>query len=266
MVRRTHHKHAFRRLCADQGPWANDATYRLAEMWCGDTSLIGMAETPERATLADCPKCAAALGAAKLASIRATGLAVELEPIAELKECKDYSLRYARSAYRLMIAGELRGYIIAEAGFGKGWRLRTVAGALAFARHSEGETGDCLSGDRPSRYGYGRDADAHFAPIHFAARDAMAVAAVRAFERGELPTPAEQEARAAERKARQAAEAAERDAARAANEARRERERLALLEDKATARNALEELRKRSDLTNLELAGLAILERLAGVE
>lgn len=265
MARKTTHQCAMRELAADQGSFASDSTYRYGVTWCGDRQLFSESDRARDAADTNCPKCAAALGKANLAKLNAGGARIELERIADLKGCAAYSLRYARSAYRFKVAGELRGFIIAEAGFGKGWSLRMVAGALAFASSSDGrECGDSLTGDKPDRWrklGEG----ASFRMVHYCALEAMAVAAWRAYQRGELPTPAEQEERAAARKAKAQAEAAEREAARAQREREREAERLATLEAKATARHALEELRKRADLSNLELAGLAALERLAAL-
>lgn len=264
MARKTHHQCAMRELAADQGSFASDSTYRYGVTWCGDRQLFGESERERSAADTNCPKCAAALGKANLAKLNAGGARIELERIADLKGCAAYTLRYARSAYRFKVAGELRGFIIAEAGFGKGWSLRMVAGASSLISNDGRECGDSLTGDKPDQWRKPGEGAA-FRMAHYCALEAMAVAAWRAYQRGELPTPAEQEQRAAAHKAKRAAEAAEREAARAQREREREAERLATLEAQATARHALEELRKRADLSNLELAGLAALETLAGV-
>jgi hypothetical protein len=263
---KAHHRHAFRRAAEDQRSWAGDSRYTLGETWCkdrADGSLFTADEMTAEARLdADCPKCSAAMGKAMLAKY---GDRVRVVPIEAHKESEDYSIRYSRSAYEFHLDGVLRGYIIAEAGFGKGWRLCRVAGALDFAKTDDRVTGDSISGRKPERYGSHKPgAGAPFRIVHFASRDAMACAAVKAAERGDLPTVAEQAERKAAGDAKRAEEAAQRERDRAAAAQRREEAERVRAERMTEAREGLASLWRRDDLTNLERAGVASAAGLLG--
>jgi hypothetical protein len=265
------HKHAFRSLAEDQRSWADDPRYSLGLSWCGERASLGgtlwTAEemTPEAAKRADCPKCAAAMGAAKLAGAYAGRVKLVALSEEERKACDDYSVRYAKSVYEFHLDGTLRGYIIAAAGFGKGWSLHRVAGELDFARVDGTRlVGDRISGDRPTRYGT-RQQIGELWPIHYAARDAMAAVAVRLAEAGDLPTPAEQAERKAASDAKRAEEAAQRERDRAAAQRAREAREQDRAERMTEARQGLASLLQRSDLTNAERAGVVSAAALLGL-
>jgi hypothetical protein len=260
---------AFKSLCADQGGFASHDRYRQGWTWCGDVKLFSEADRAEPVKLADCPKCAQALGKAKLAKAGR----VVLEQLE-----KPHS--YDRSTYRVLIDGVHRGWIGTESGWGKGWYLRQ----LAENEGTDESRGYCyrrnVSGDRPSRYDAQRQAEAEakpefrdhhrriFWPVHFAARDAMAAAALALHETGGLPTVAEMAERKEAERVRRVAEEAERAAMREEAAKRRAREEEEREERRTAAREALASLEGRPDLTNLELAGLAAIRTLLnmGVE
>lgn len=253
MARRSHSYCGFRALLPDveQGGFADDPTYRRGLTWCGDKKLFTERERAESLRLVTCPKCAAAIGAHKLAQM---GGRVVLERMAE-------PLSYDRSSYRLLIDGTHRGWIGTESGWGKGWSLYALPGEYDSWRGFQN-----VSGERPQRYhatGWAARDESHlFWPVHYAARDAMACAAIAALEAGKLPTEEEREAaklERARRKAEQEAEAAER-----AKERQAERERQEAIRDERveTWRAGLESLEARADLTNLERAGLEALKLL----
>jgi hypothetical protein len=258
---------AFKSLCADQGGFASHDRYRQGWTWCGDVKLFSEADRAEPVKLADCPKCAQALGKAKLAK---SGR-VTLEQL-------DKPHSYDRSTYRVLIDGTHRGYVGTESGWGKGWYLRQLA-----ENEGEDETrGYCyrrnVSGDRPSRWDAQRQAEAEakpefrdhhrriFWPVHFAARDAMAAAALALHEKGGLPTVAEMAAHKEAERVRRAAEEAEREANRAEAAKRRAREAEIMEERRAAAVAGLEALSGRADLSNVELAGVAAIRALLGLE
>lgn len=253
MARRSHTYCGFRAILPDveQGGFADDATYRRGLTWCGDKRLFTERERGESLRLVTCPKCAAAIGAHKLAQL---GGRVELERMEE-------PLSYHRSSYVLRIDGTHRGWIGTESGWGKGWSLYALPGEYDSYRGYQN-----LSGERPQRHsatGWAARNESHtFWPIHYAARDAMACAALAALDAGQLPTLEEREAakvERAQRKAEQEAEAAER-----AKERQAERERLEAIraERVETWRAALESLDARGDLSNLERAGLEAIKAL----
>lgn len=259
---------AFKSLCADQGGFATHDRYRQGWTWCGDVKLFSEADRAEPVKLADCPKCAQAMGAEKLKRL---GGRVTLEKL-------DKPFSYDRSTYRLLIDGTHRGYVCTESGWGKGWSLRQLA-----ENEGEDETrGYCyrrnVSGDRPNRWDAQRQAEAEakpefrdshrrtFWPVHFAARDAMAAAAFALHEKGGLPTVAEMAAQKEAERVRRAAEEAEREAYRAEAAKRREAAEAERLERMEAARAGLEALSGRADLSNVEGAGLAAIRALLGLE
>lgn len=256
MGRHMHHRCAFKALLPT-GYEKEGEDYLRGVTHCGSTSYFRAKEREAGAGLrASCPKCAAAAGKAKLASL---GGRVTLSPAPE-----NVASRF-KSAYLVTIDGEPRGYVVAERGFGKGWELRRLPTArdLRFRTFGE-EVGegrphnswdmDQVPPERPLQ------------PLHYSARDAMACGALRACEAGLLPTAAEHEAQEAEALARR--EAAERQRAAEAEESARLRaaREAEAAERRATAREGLAELGKRADLTNLELAGIAAALTIIGSE
>lgn len=257
MARRSMTYCGIRRVLPDveQGSFTGDSDYRYALTWCGDKKLSTERERGESLRLVTCPKCAAAIGKAKLAKL---GGRVELER-------DEKPLSYHRSSYRLLVDGAHRGWIACESGWGKGWHL--------YGLNGPGEYGDFKRlvydgryGNKPTRWNAsdalktGKELDAW--PVHFAARDAMAALAVAMVDAGKLPTAQELEEREERRKVERAAQEAE--SARLAEERRVEREaREALrLERLELWREALASLDGRADLTNLERAGLEAVKLL----
>lgn len=230
-----------------------DRYHRWAS-YCGSHLLL----KPEQVTaeglkrerlLSDCPKCAAAIGKAKLAQY---GERVRLE-----KREPEHS--WYRSNYAIFIDGVERGLIVCESGWGKGWGLCAMPNSGGYRER--------VSSGKPNRWearNFGDDRT--FWPIHYAARDAMACAAVKAAEAGFMPTVAESMAQAEQRKAEKAEREAEAERSRLARAAERERQEEVRQTDVALARAALEALRGRPDLTNAEATGLASLAILAGLE
>jgi len=238
----------------EQGTFADDATYRYAVTWCGGKRLSTEKERGESLRLVTCPKCAAAIGKHKLASMPGVTLERDAEP-----------LSYHRSSYRLLVDGVHRGWIACESGWGKGWNLYGLPGPGDYGDFKR-LLHDGRYGNRPDRFSAMRAAEEGKAldawPVHFAARDAMACLALDLLAKGRLPTAEEQEARVAERKMREAAEKAESE--RLAEERRIEREKQEAVraERLATWRAALASLDERADLTNLERAGLEAVKLL----
>lgn len=239
--------HALKALCEDQGSYVDSSHYRRGEAYCGDLGLFSDRESKADIRASDCPKCAAIWGNEQLVEL---GGRVALERM-------EKPLSYCRSSYRLMIDGVHRGYVSCESGWGKGWELRGIGESW-----NPNKSGKRVSA---SAARYDLSADATFWPIHFAAKEAMAVAGYQAFLDGDLPTLVEQELAAEEAKAARAERERQAEESRLAREVERQRQEQERQERIALARDALESI-KRHDLSNLETAGLAALAALAGVE
>lgn len=247
------HTHAIRVPDEDrEGGYVSSYLHGLA--FCGERQLaaFGTAEGPdarkaETMRNATCPDCSKAIGKARLAQL---GGRVALSP------APDKVAKRFRSAWSIAIDGVPLGYVVSEAGFGKGWELHQ----LPKDDHESDwrTTGGKISPDMPKGYRNSRpNADATYQDVHLASRDAMACAAVRARDRRELLTPAERQVIADEHKARRKAEEAEREAASAARAVQREAEAIALAERRDLALAGLKTALERSDLSNMERAGLS---------
>lgn len=226
---------------------------RRAGSFCGLPLWLKLEETnPEsverRRMITDCPKCAAQWGKAELAKL---GERVRLEK-------REPWAGFIRSNYAVIVDGVERGLIVNEYGFGKGFELR------AMPQTADSEYWPNVSGERIATYQaeFKRPnpvADYDFWPVHFAAREAMAIAAFHLALKGGLPTTAEAVEKAAKRaEARAAREASE--------EAEREARRAARLERDGKAKAALASLRSRADISTAEREGLDILAAAYGLE
>lgn len=254
---RVHRTCAFRRLKPgdDDSVYRMESDYQYTETWCGERRLMSSRERDKPQRHANCPACAKALGAAGLAKLPGR---VELT---KAPEGSEQAKRY-KSAWLFALDGVPRGWITNERGFGKPWDLEL----LPTARDSWRGTGGSVAGDPPPSYRPEARIDgATFHAIHYAARDAMAVAAVRAAERGELPTVEERAEREAAATLQREADERQREADRDARLARLEREAAEREERRSTAILALESLETRADLSNVELAGIAAMRALLGV-
>lgn len=138
----------------------------------------------------------------------------------------------------------------------------------AMARHWNGHGGR-VANDPPNRWDAerwpteGEHAHKYKAwPVHYASKEAMAVAALDFRDSGQLPTLEEQAEREAADKARREEEAAEREAMRARLATEREEREALRLERLAIWRDALASLDARADLSNVERAGLEAIKLL----
>lgn len=245
---------AFRRLAEDQGGFANHERYRKVVTWCGDSPLMNERDRAASLKLATCPKCAAAIGKAKLAQL---GGRVALERM-------EKPPGYWRSGYVVSIDGVPRGLIGVANGWGERWRLHRLPKPDAW-----NGTGAGVAVDPPQRYDAerwpveGEHAARYVAwPVHHAAKEAMACVALTFCERGELPTLVESEAAEEALRVQRVADNAERERSREASRlASIERENVRL-ERLAIWRDALASLDGRPDLTNMERAGLEAIKLL----
>lgn len=251
------HSCAFRALDADQGTWATHESYRHGRTWCGKAKLFTEEERALRPSVASCPDCAKAMGKAKLAKL---GERVRLEDATADIKALGHGF-YFRSAYRFILDGVQRGWIVAESGWGGGWLLLAMAGPNDKGWRWNG--GNVTPG-RPSNSWDAKrvPAESLIQPIHYSARDAMACGAVRMAEAGKLLTTAEQLEAEERRKQEAAARDAERERERARLATEREQREALRLERLATWREALASLDGRADLTNLERAGLEAVKLL----
>lgn len=245
---------AFRRLAADQGGFADHATYRKVETWCGESPLMGERERAEPLKLATCPKCAAAIGKARLAALKGRVVLERMETPPS----------YWRSGYVVLIDGTPRGLIGVANGWGERWRLHRIP-----KPDSWNGLGAGVACDPPNRYDAqrwpveGEHAARYVAwPVHHAAKEAMAAAAWTFYERGDLPTLEEAAALEEAAKAARAVEEGEREARRLVARQEAERRESERLERVAIWRDALASLDGRADLTNMERAGLEAIKLL----
>lgn len=208
-----------------------------------------------RLRLASCPKCSAAIAKAKLARM----------PDIQIVRSETPANPYCRSSYDVMIKGELRGYITCDSGWGASWNLYEL-GEQRSHYVANYLTGKRVSGERIDYYDWklqsGDNERRVFWPVHWASKEGMAVAAYAAWQRGMLPTLAEQAE--AERVRREEAEAAkvERAAAQARYEAKRIEDRRVRDERLEAWRLAYIDLAARPDLSNLERAGIEAAQAL----
>lgn len=255
--RRQQYSHCVpRRWSESQYPFEGNPEKGMADTWCGESKLWDRAKPFESPRIATCLKCAQAIGKAKLAQI-ANRVRIEK---------RETPLGYDKSTYDVHIDGTLRAHVGIANGWGEKWYLAKVGDPADSVHWTNGRHGGVVSGSVVDYFGHERlSPETIFWPVHFAARDAMACAALTYWERygiGGLPTVEEARAAKAERKERERVEALEREAAR--ETARKERERLEgiRLERVATWREALASLDARADLSNLERAGLEAIKLL----
>lgn len=258
---RTSHSCALRRWSADQYPFADDLARGMADTWCGERKLWDRDKPFPPNRHAECPKCAQALGKVQLAKLSDR---LRLEK-------REQPFSYTKSTYDLWIDGVLRGHVCINNGWGEKWFAAKVEDPGKSSGWTHGRHGGRVSGSVLGRYQAERlqpDA-ATFWPVHFAARDAMAVAALayhdKALAKG-LPSPlstleeqAEQEAR---RKAQRVQEEEERAVRLEAARVERERNEGIRAERVEAWRLALVDLEARGDLSNLERAGLEAIKLL----
>lgn len=234
--------------------------------WCGErgyTSLYKMPEGEEPLAYsrrkADCPKCSAAIGKARLAQLDALVTLEKVEPR------KNNGYTAFRGAWALHINGELRGHIVMPHGWGNPWELRELADPENDRGSNYDQFGRRLSSERPSAYS-NYPASNTFQNIHFSSKEMMASAAYRLFRMGQLRTVEEQRVAAEAKKKRRAEQDAQREIDRARYAAEAEALAARKAERKETALAGLADLAKRSDLTNLEAAGIqAALDIINGV-
>lgn len=243
-----------RRWAADQYPFADDPNRGMVEHWCGEKRLWERDKPFDSPRLATCLKCAQAIGKAKLGQIAAR---LRLER-------RETPLGYDKSTYDVFIDGTLRAHVGIANGWGEKWYLAKVGDPADSIHWTNGRHGGVVSGSVADHFTaqtwpMGDDSPHTFWPVHFAARDAMACAALAYWERygvQGLPTVEEAKAARAERKQREEAERIEREAARAERERQRQADEDVRLGRMIAWRLALESLEARGDLSNVERAGI----------
>lgn len=250
--RRTSTHHAIRTIDKDR----NIGSYVHGTTWCGEVwgmsaSVSNAAEGEDplaysrRST--NCPACAQAIGKARMTQIRDR---VRIEAASKEEMSGNYGRNY-RGLYRLFIDGTHRGWIVMQNGWGNPWELHQLTTDTSWRVY-----GSCVS-DKPGDYSK-VDLDRVFQMVHFYSKDMMASAALRLFDRDprNLPTvPEMEEAKAADRAKRQQEEADRQERMRLAGIERDRKDGLRA-ERRSTAIAGLEEIAKRADLSNIELAGL----------
>ena len=251
----------FRHLESDQGSWADDAQYKKGVTWCGKAQLFSEADRAMNLRLVTCNKCSQAIGKHKLARV----------PRRVRLEALEKPLGYMRSTYALHLDGAHLGFIQIASGWGVKWQANCLADDHGYTSYGFGEirsvgTDDYYKGKddlrrNPDNLNY------HDAwPVHFASKEAMAVAMLALYDRrpDAFPTQAMRDAATAKRKADDAACQLELEASRA------ERARLQAIADRMHNDRleawslAYVDLAARVDLTNLERAGLEAARALIG--
>lgn len=218
--------------------------------WCGKphsgSSMSGKPEGEDPLAyarrMADCPKCSAAIGKARLKQL---GGRVKVEPI-EIPS-GSWGKRY-KSCHQVVIDDVVVGHIIMDNGWGTVWELRELT-------PDTGRDFGSKVSDTPGRFSR-VDADRTFQPIHCRSKEMMASAAFRLREKGELLTLPEQAVRREAIRVQRAADDAQREIDRAeaakVREAREQRE----TERRTLAMDGLLDTLERTDLTNIQRAGL----------
>lgn len=250
MARRTTHHHAVRTI-GEHTTLADcvEKNWLWGTTWCGATNgsrlpkdLNGEDPFAYARRMADCPKCAAAIGKARLAQI-AGRVKVEAAEVPTTSWGKKY-----RSLNKVIIDGVHVGWIVMQNGWGNPWTLHQLS------RDDERDFGSQISVE-PSAYST-PGKDNIFQRVHSASRDMMASAALRAYDQGDLPTVERMKQADEERRQRLAEEARQREIDREAARVERERKDGLRSERKQLALDGLKTAMLRSDLTNLEAAGL----------
>lgn len=259
MTRRTRHTHAIRtgvleRWEADS-KWAGKARGFSGPTWCGEShgyntmSSYQDGEDPHAYSrrMADCPKCSAAIGKARLAQL---GGRVTMEKV-DVPQGRYGS--YYRTAWLIQIEGQPIAHAVMKNGWGNSWELKEL---LAEEDKAGNDFGRTISYE-PS-YSYPAKSDDVFQTVHFASKEAMACAAFRAREMGEyLFTVEERREQGRVERERREADDRQREERRKQYEAERDRKDGLRAERKALALEALEQLSRLPELSNLERAGLS---------
>lgn len=227
--------------------------------WCGkpcaSRSLTNMEEGEDPLAFsrrtANCTECSKAMGKLRLAQISDR---VKLEK-AELRTYGDGKSTAYRSAWHVVIDGQRVADLTLPHGFGNPWQLHEMRDPDADNGSLYQQFGRCLTGERPRSFTR-HPADRTFQPIHYESRDMMASAALKAFDNDEIRTPEQRRAIAEERRKQQEAEEAQRKIDREERKrqfaivAEREKNR------KTLALDGIAAVLERTDLSNLERAGV----------
>lgn len=259
---RTHHRHAIRKTETSKfevweadSQWPGKARGLGGPTWCGESyGYNSMSDFKDAEgedpyaysrRMTNCPGCSAAIGKALLAQQNGR---VVLEKV-EVPQGRYGS--YYRTAWAIKIDGTLYGHAVMQNGWGNPWELKDLVGD----DRTGNDFGRTVS-HQPSTHYPAKPGDL-WQTIHFASKEMMAIAALRCRERGESLFTVEERKefgrQEAERRRADEAERAERSRQFAAE---RERKDGLRAERKATAIAGLEEIAKRADLSNIELAGL----------
>lgn len=237
-------------LCKEE----TESAYRRVFTYCNDVAYMGEKERGQSLKLVTCPKCSAAIGKKRLGQLKG-----RVELVRHEKPINGYT----KSSYDVLIDGTLRGYVLIENGWGKTWELRQLpSDQSGYARRVHGDEPRSWDAKHWLDGGHTKPESVIFWPVHFHSKEAMAVAALAAYEAGDLPTAEEQEAKRESDKERKRLDDIEREA----NRIEREKERQAQAKEReervATAWLGLTHLEARPDLSNLERAGLEAIKRL----
>lgn len=253
MSRRSNHYHALRTKDGE----LNANRYQWGTTWCGERHAVHPSENVLKSgedvlawsrRMADCPKCAAAIGKTRLHQI-ADRVNVEAADIPTSSWGKKY-----RSLNRVWIDGVHVGWIVMQNGWGNPWTLHQLSS------DDDRDYGPQIS-HTPATYSEPRS-DNVFQRVHSASRDMMASAALRCFDLGQLPTRKQMAEQTEARRRKEAEQAEQRDIdrARAAEMERlagieRERKDGLRAERKAVALDWLNAVLEMPDLTNSQRAG-----------
>jgi hypothetical protein len=254
--RRSHGKGdcAVRHIVTDNGDYIHGPT------WCGEerglTSMRNIEEGEDKLAfsrrMATCNKCSAAIGKARLKQI-ADRVEIETVEVPTSSWGKVY-----RAYYGVKVDGVRVGIILMDNGWGNPWELR------ALPEDADRHAGACVS-TAWNRYAK-VPADSPCQPVHSRSKEMLASLALRLRDAGDLKTLPELEAWREERRLARIEQDRQReeDRARYAREAEARANRTT--ERRETALAGLADIAKRTDLTNLEAAGLqAALDIINGV-
>lgn len=217
--------------------------------WCGKPhALSSISSKPAdedplayARRMADCPKCSAAIGKARLKQL---GGRVKVEPI-EIPS-NSWGKKY-KSCHQVLIDDVLVGHIVMDNGWGTVWELRELTA-------DDGRDFGARVSHAPGRFSYVK-AESPFQPIHCRSKEMMASAAFRLREQGELLTLDEQAVRREAARVQREADEAERKIAQAEAARVREAREQRALERRELALDWLLWYVELPDLTNSQRAG-----------
>lgn len=177
--------------------------------WCGKphalSSISGKPADEDPLSyarrMADCPKCSAAIGKARLKQL---GGRVKVEPI-EIPT-GSWGKKY-KSCHQVLIDDVLVGHIIMDNGWGTVWELRELTA-------DTGRDFGAMVSHNPGRFSQ-TNPNSPFQRIHCRSKEMMASAAFRLREQGELLTLEEQAVRREAARVQREADEAERKIAQA---------------------------------------------------